>query len=117
MHFKANGLARVGWALSDGSWDLGTDRNSWGYGGTAKKSNSKNFEDYGEKFGEKFDVIGCILDLDRGEISFLKNQVFMGPAFRLAQGLTNQAQFFPAICVKNAGVEVRFEPQQSNLLS
>lgn len=37
--------------------DLGTDNFGYGYGGTGKKSNAKNFEDYGTAYG-KNDVIG-----------------------------------------------------------
>lgn len=36
-------------------------RHSFGYGGTAKKSHSRQFEDYGETYGQG-DVIGCCLD-------------------------------------------------------
>ncbi|KAH9388947.1 ATP-dependent RNA helicase ddx1 [Tyrophagus putrescentiae] len=108
VHFSAPGLARVGWALENGSLDLGTDRFSWGYGGTAKKSNSKNFDDYGDKFGDKFDVVGCIIDLDAAEISFTKNGNHLGAAFQLPRPLADQNLFFPCVCIKNAGLSVKF---------
>lgn len=37
--------------------DLGTDRLGYGYGGTGKKSNAKQFDDYGSAYGMN-DVIG-----------------------------------------------------------
>lgn len=37
--------------------DLGTDRLGFGFGGTGKKSNAKQFDDYGTAYG-KNDVIG-----------------------------------------------------------
>jgi ATP-dependent RNA helicase DDX1 len=42
---------------------LGTCRYGFGFGGTGKKSNNKQFDDYGGPFG-KADVIGCHLDLE-----------------------------------------------------
>lgn len=101
-------MARVGWALGNGSLDLGTDQFSWGYGGTAKKSNCKNFLDYGAKFGDKFDVIGNILDLDAGTMSFSKNGTDLGVAFHLPRNLLEQNVFFPCVCIKNAALTVKF---------
>lgn len=87
---------------------MGTDKFSWGYGGTAKKSTSKNFDDYGEKFGDKFDIIGNIIDLDKGTISFTKNGQDLGVAFYLPKQLFEQNCFFPCICIKNAGLKAKF---------
>lgn len=39
--------------------DLGTDRLGFGFGGTGKKSNAKNFDDYGTAYGMN-DVIGML---------------------------------------------------------
>ena len=98
----------MGWSLGGANLELGFDSKSWGYGGTAKKSTSKNFEDYGQPFGEKFDVIGNILDLDQNTISWTKNGKDLGIAFRLSKQLCEQNVFFPTICVKNAGVTLKF---------
>jgi hypothetical protein len=43
-----DGLCRVGWSTGRASLDLGTDKWGFGYGGTGKKSNSKQFDDYGQ---------------------------------------------------------------------
>jgi ATP-dependent RNA helicase DDX1 len=47
------GLCRVGWSTWDASHDLGTDRMGFGFGGTGKKSNNKQFDTYGEVFNIK----------------------------------------------------------------
>jgi hypothetical protein len=47
----------------------GVDKSGFGYGGTGKRSNNKQFESYGETFGLG-DVIGCLLDLDAGTIAW-----------------------------------------------
>ena len=41
------GLCRIGWATVDAALDLGTDRLGFGFGGTGKKSNNKQFDNYG----------------------------------------------------------------------
>lgn len=109
MHFNEQGLARVGWSYQKASFDLGTDKFGWGYGGTAKKSNSREFKDYGLTFGEKFDIVGCIIDMNNGEISFTKNGRNLGVAFRIDPRSFDRNGIFPSICVKNAGCKVRFE--------
>ncbi|KAJ8669776.1 hypothetical protein QAD02_001035 [Eretmocerus hayati] len=104
------GLCRVGWSTADAVLDLGTDKFGWGFGGTGKKSNSKQFDNYGEAFGMN-DVIGCLLDLDKGEIRFLKNGVDLGPAFFLNPQQKSQI-FFPAVVMKNAEMSFNFGAQQ-----
>lgn len=108
IHFAEQGLARIGWSFGNASLDLGTDRDGWGYGGTAKKSNNKQFSDYGRPFGEKFDIVGCILDLKTGELTFTKNGRSMGCAFKLPTSLLESRELYPTICVKNAGCRARF---------
>jgi ATP-dependent RNA helicase DDX1 len=78
------GLCRVGWGSADCFQHLGYDRESFGYGGTAKKSNGATFVSYGEKFGS-FDVIGCSVNLDCGHVSFFKNGKSLGVAFRICR--------------------------------
>lgn len=110
VHFSEQGLARVGWSFGEASFDLGTDRFGFGYGGTAKKSNNKQFADYGLPFGEKFDIVGCIYDMVSGELSFTKNGRFVGIAFKIPFKQLEQSELYPSICVKNAGCQVRFGP-------
>lgn len=107
VSFTDPGLARVGWSSANASLDLGTDCFGFGFGGTAKKSNNRRFEDYGKPFGDRNDVIGCALDLDEGQISFLKNGQNMGIAFHLDRQQIEET-FFPTVCTKNARCSVRF---------
>ena len=54
------GLCRVGWSTSKARLDLGTDREGFGFGGTGKKSNSKQFDSYGEvNIGFEWLKTGC----------------------------------------------------------
>lgn len=100
------GLCRVGWSTGDATLDLGTDRLSFGFGGTGKKSHNRQFDDYGEPFG-KSDVITCVLDLDRSEVSFLKNGVDLGVAFSIDARLQGKA-FYPSVALKNAEISFNF---------
>ena len=92
------GLCRVGWSINEANLDLGTCRGGFGFGGTGKKSNNKQFDDYGEPFGLN-DVIGCSLDLDGGYIQFQKNGVDLGLAFQIPSAFKNKP-FFPALVLK-----------------
>ncbi|KAJ8978814.1 hypothetical protein NQ317_018904 [Molorchus minor] len=100
------GLCRVGWSVLQANLDLGTDRCGYGFGGTGKKSNNKQFDNYGEAFG-KSDVITCLLDCDSGEIRFMKNGVDLGTAFRANKDLIREGMF-PAVVLKNAEMAFNF---------
>lgn len=99
------GLCRVGWTTKTGSLELGTDHESFGYGGTGKKSHGRKFEDYGERFGMG-DVIGCWVDVARREVGFAKNGVDLGVAFAVGKKVK---MLCPAVTLKNAQVRVAFE--------
>lgn len=100
------GLCRVGWSTLSANLEIGTDRFGFGFGGTGKKSNNRQFDNYGEAFG-KDDVITCLLDLDKGEIKFLKNSVDLGTAFTINKQISNSA-FFPSVVLKNAEMSFNF---------
>ena len=108
-----DGLVRLGFSFVNASLDgLGTDASSWGYGGTGKKSHGKKFEDYGTKFG-KGDVVTCMLNLETMEISYALNGTEFpkqsAVAFKLKRNSKDgQDVYFPAICVKDAEVEMNF---------
>ena len=78
--------------------DLGTCKNGFGFGGTGKKSNCKQFDSYGESFGLQ-DTIGCYLDLDDMAIYYTKNGVDLGKAFSLRSNF-KKTPFFPAVVLK-----------------
>ncbi|XP_052873297.1 ATP-dependent RNA helicase Ddx1 [Anopheles cruzii] len=101
------GLCRVGWSTDQANLDLGTDRFGFGFGGTGKKSNCKQFDNYGEAFGKQ-DVIGCMLDLDKGEVGFTKNGVFLGVAFKINEAMLRNSCFYAAVVLKNAEMAFNF---------
>ncbi|XP_076269048.1 ATP-dependent RNA helicase Ddx1 [Rhynchophorus ferrugineus] len=98
------GLCRVGWSTLTASLDLGTDKFGYGFGGTGKKSNNRQFDNYGEAFG-KNDTITCLLDMDKGEIRFRKNGVDLGVAF---SRVSTDKPLFPAVVLKNAEMSFNF---------
>ena len=100
------GLCRVGFSTEKAKLDLGTCEYGYGYGGTGKKSNKRQFDDYGGPFG-KGDVIGCYLDLENMEISYTKNGSDLGLAFAINRNQYNDA-FFPAVVLKNAEMQFNF---------
>ncbi|KAJ1528368.1 hypothetical protein ONE63_006786 [Megalurothrips usitatus] len=100
------GLCRVGWSTDQAVLDLGTDQWGYGFGGTGKKSNNKNFDSYGESFGMN-DTIGCYLDLDNGEVAFSKNGKHLGRAFVMPNNIRSKA-FHPAVVLKNAEMAFNF---------
>ena len=100
-----DGLCRVGWTTKHGSLELGTDKESYGYGGTGKKSHAKKFEEYGETFG-LHDVIGCWLDVGARKLGFTKNGVDLGVAYEVGK---NIRMLYPAVTLKNAQVQLNFE--------
>ncbi|KAK3861170.1 hypothetical protein Pcinc_032827 [Petrolisthes cinctipes] len=100
------GLCRVGWATPQAALDLGTCKNGFGFGGTGKKSNNRQFDEFGEAFG-LHDVMGCYLDLDNMEIGYSKNGTDLGKAFTLKNEFKN-AVFHPAVVLKNAEMSFNF---------
>ncbi len=100
------GLCRVGFATSEANHNLGTCPHGFGFGGTGKKSNNSQFDDYGEAFG-KSDVIGCYLDLDNDEIAYTKNGRDLGLAFSIGRQCSGK-EFFPAVVLKNAEMSFNF---------
>ena len=91
---------------------MGTDRLGFGFGGTGKKSYSKQFDNYGEAYG-KDDTIGCWIDLDSMTIKWSKNGKDFGMAYQMSPNLKDSA-FFPAVCMKNA--EIKFNFGETNFL-
>lgn len=103
---KDEGLNRVGWSTMDADLNLGTDKYGYGFGGTGKKSNSRQFDTYGEPF-TMHDIIGCFLDMDQGKISFSKNGAHLGHAFDIPAFMRKQP-FYAACVLKNSEIEINF---------
>ena len=101
------GICRMGFSTMAAHHELGRDAHGFGYGGTGMKSLNNSFEQYGEKYGNG-DVIGCAVDLEEtASISFYKNGVSLGEAFRLPESMVGMV-IFPAFVLKGCGVELNF---------
>ncbi|XP_063287370.1 heterogeneous nuclear ribonucleoprotein U-like protein 1 isoform X3 [Pelobates fuscus] len=103
-------VVRIGWSFDSCSTQLGEEPFSYGYGGTGKKSTNSKFENYGQPFAEN-DVIGCYIDFEtRGdvEMSFSKNGLPLGVAFRVRKETLGNNALFPHVLVKNCSVEFNF---------
>ena len=105
---ESGGNLRVGWSTGDAKLALGTDRFSWGYGGTATKSHNRNFEKFGQTYG-KDDAVTCLLDLDRRAILYTKNgREIPGDAFQMGKEFSGVA-LFPHVYTKEATFSVSFD--------
>uniref|UniRef100_A0A914Z392 RNA helicase n=1 Tax=Panagrolaimus superbus TaxID=310955 RepID=A0A914Z392_9BILA len=103
---RKDGLCRIGFSTIDSDYDLGKDEKGFGYGGTGKKANGNNFDDYGEYFTLN-DVIGCFMDLDNGAIHYSKNGNEFPTAFKIGQKLINSS-FYPAVVLKGSSLAMNF---------
>ena len=101
-------VVRVGFSCDDTSLQLGEEKNSFGYGGTAKASTDCKFNDYGQTF-QQDDVITCYLDLDdeKKTISFAKNGEDLGVCFDDLASVEEKA-LYPHVLTKNTRFEVNF---------
>ncbi|KAF8365592.1 hypothetical protein PRIPAC_83421, partial [Pristionchus pacificus] len=99
-----DGLCRVGWSTERARLDLGTDNESWGFGGTGKRSHNRRFDDYGQSF-TMGDTLGCLLDLDEKTISWSKNGLIFPPAFSLSSSIDS---FFPAVLLQSSALLCNF---------
>jgi len=101
-----DGISRLGWSTAAATLELGVDKHGFGYGGTAKKSHNKQFDSYGQTYGNG-DYIGVLLDQQAGSIGYTKNGQEMGEAFAVPANMRGQA-LFPAVCLKNAELHLNF---------
>ncbi|PNY09321.1 hypothetical protein L195_g005868 [Trifolium pratense] len=118
-------LCRLGVSRGDDAVGaLGDTKNSFGFGGTGKFSNSGNFLNFGDRFGVG-DIIVCCIDLESkpfGSIGFSKNGIWLGTAFQFdvdSLGLRVVDSYspwglglFPHVLLKNVVVQMQFSVEQ-----
>ncbi|PFH32052.1 SPRY domain-containing protein [Besnoitia besnoiti] len=97
-------VCRIGVSLPLSSLYLGETADSWGYGGTAKKSFSRRFETYGEAYGLG-DVVGTLIDLDNLRLALTKNGKALGTAYELPARVRDTG-LFPHLYLKNVDVQL-----------
>eukprot|EP01065_Artemidia_motanka_P032063 TRINITY_DN3909_c0_g4_i1.p1 TRINITY_DN3909_c0_g4~~TRINITY_DN3909_c0_g4_i1.p1 ORF type:complete len:549 (+),score=187.79 TRINITY_DN3909_c0_g4_i1:103-1749(+) len=103
MHGK---LCRLGWSTASASLNLGQCDQSFGYGGTAKKSHNNKFDDYGETYSMG-DTMTALMDFEANIISYCKNGRWLGEAFELPDWL-HGVPLYPHILTKNCRVRAFF---------
>lgn len=105
---ETGGNLRIGWSMENSKLALGTDRYSWGFGGTATKSHAGNFEKFGQTFG-KDDAITCCVDLERRAILYFKNgREIPGDCFTFGKELSG-VPLFPHVYTKEATFSISFD--------
>ncbi|KAG5453337.1 Heteroproteinous nuclear ribonucleoprotein U-like protein 1 [Clonorchis sinensis] len=103
-------VMRVGWSTENSEFALGEEPQSFGYGGTGKKSCDNKFSNYGCTFGEG-DVVGAFLEWTTNEAAmrFSVNGVDQGECYRIPKNtLGERYALFPHIYVKNVEFTVNF---------
>ena len=108
------GLCRVGWSTAAAKYDVGTDSQSWGFGGTGMKSHKKKFEKYGRPFGQG-DVIGCYLDMCDGRVFFTLNGESCGGDAYSNITTSSTTVMFPSCVLKNAQMKFNFNTMKYSL--
>ncbi|XP_024023617.1 E3 ubiquitin-protein ligase RKP isoform X2 [Morus notabilis] len=97
---ETSGIQQLGWAtLSCPFTDhkgVGDADDSYAFDGRRVRKWNKDAEPYGQSWVVG-DVIGCCIDLDHNEISFYRNGVSLGVAFRGIRKMGPGFGYFPAI--------------------
>ena len=114
------GILRVGLSTPNASLALGTDDESFGYGGTGMKCSGilryddtprpgqppgSAFAPYGGPFGVG-DIIGVLLDRTNHTISYVVNGYDHGIAFELPDEIRKNSNLHPAITIKGCAVRL-----------
>lgn len=102
----AEGLCRIGWSTDQASHKLGTDKYGFSFSCAGRKGTNNNFVQYGERY-KSMDVIGCMLDTVDWKMSFSKNGVDLGEAFKIDTKIRSRP-FYPAVGLKNAELTINF---------
>ncbi|KAH8867594.1 Heterogeneous nuclear ribonucleoprotein U-like protein 1 [Schistosoma japonicum] len=106
----ATHVLRIGWSTEDADFTLGEEPQSYGYGGTGKKSCNNKFVDYGCTFGEG-DVVGAFIEWTSTEavLRFSVNGVDQGECYRVQKSqLGERYALFPHVYVKNVEFACNF---------
>eukprot|EP00948_MAST-09A_sp_MAST-9A-sp1_P004256 g4256.t1 len=106
------GIARVGWStVATRSYNLGTDRFGFGFGGTGKKSWNREFITYGEPYAYGDTIrseIRCYSSSPlKLAVHFYKNGKDLGKAYEIPQNL-GKGPFYPSVVLKNTDMKFDF---------
>eukprot|EP00250_Pteridium_aquilinum_P015144 c22406_g1_i1 orf=516-4535(+) len=94
------GIQQLGWATRSCKFTreegVGDSTDSYAYDGRRVRKWSVSWHSYGQPWVSG-DVIGCCINLDKGEISFLRNGVSLGVAFTEVGNSDPKLPYYPAI--------------------
>lgn len=92
------GIQQIGWATLDCPFTneegVGDSNDSYAYDGKRVKKWNHSFLNYGQPWAVG-DIIGCCFDVDKGEISYYRNGISMGVAFKGIK--IGENAYFPAV--------------------
>lgn len=98
------GIQQLGWATLQCPFTneegVGDALDSYAIDGKRVRKWNKSYQGYGQAWMPG-DVIGCCIDLDEGEISFLRNGVSLGIAFTEVRRLQPGLGYFPALSLSH----------------
>jgi Kip1 ubiquitination-promoting complex protein 1 len=98
------GIQQLGWATMwcpfTNEEGVGDATDSYAYDGKRRKKWNVSCSQYGDNWAAG-DVIGCAVDLEKGEISFYRNGVSLGTAFSNVQRFSPGMAYFPAISMSH----------------
>ena len=99
-----SGIQQLGWVTLacpfTNEEGVGDAPNSYAYDGKRVKKWSVESSEYGQQWA-KGDVIGCLTDLDAGEISYTRNGTPLGVAFRGVRSFAEGLAYFPAVSLSH----------------
>ncbi|XP_048087102.1 heterogeneous nuclear ribonucleoprotein U-like protein 1 [Alosa alosa] len=105
-------VLRVGWSTDNPSLQLGETELSYAFDSRGRKVTQGREIDFGETFSEG-DIISCyawISDTEESELSFYKNGLSLGVAFRLEPSQLKGHTLYPHVLCKNCSVSLNLDP-------
>lgn len=94
------GIQQIGWATLQCPFTneegVGDAPDSYAYDGKRVKKWNVSCQPYGQPWAVG-DVIGCMIDLDAGEISYSRNGIALGVAYQTVRHKVSGVAYFPAL--------------------
>ncbi|KAF6772353.1 hypothetical protein AHF37_08499 [Paragonimus kellicotti] len=114
-----DGLVRIGWSTNEANLELGADNCGFGFGsdavgatgtaGAGRAMHRNAGHDYGVPVHQS-DVIGCLVYLDKGSVSWSCNGKVFPRGFTIPDQLRGES-FFPAASLKDSRILFNFGDQ------
>lgn len=102
VQILTSGIMQIGWSTLRTKFSshdgVGDDMTSYAYDGARCKKWHGSSEEWGQHWSVG-DIIGTLIDMEKGEITYWRNSTFLGLAFRNIPTGKNYA-YFPAITLE-----------------